>query len=240
MVQLSTIEHLIADYQPSERAKAIVDSAKAVFLVGVMGAGKDTIKQKLLETGQFYHIISHTTRPKRSNNGLMEVDGQDYHFVSLEQAEEMLRQQEFIEAKFFDGKIYGTSLMEFERAMAAGQRPLTDIEVQGVEEYCKISQSALPIFIIPPSFEQWFERVRARYSDSEEFAQRWESRRLVAQTELQVALSNLRYRWLINDDLNQAVVEIQQIIQGLDDQAQQQRAQRLAQQLLQELQRKDG
>jgi guanylate kinase len=239
MEDMTYLENLIANYRPSSKAIDVVNSTTLVLMAGVAGAGKDTIKHEILKTGQFHHLVSHTTRAPRLNNGQMEINGQDYHFISLDQARQMLEQQEFIEAKFVHGRIYGTSLMEVERALAEHTLPMTDVDVQGVAEYCAISQQVVPIFVLPPSYETWLARLKGRYASAEEFEAEWPRRRQSAESELQSALDNPRYFFLVNDDLTQAVQTAHQLIAGQIDQDAQQHARQIAQQLLMQLQQID-
>src|SRR5581483_1435343 len=95
----SSLETKLASYQPDPSVSGLVKSTPILLLVGPTGAGKDTLKDKLLATNEYHHIVSHTTRSPRINHGLMEIDGQEYHFVTEAEAERMLDNHEFIEAK---------------------------------------------------------------------------------------------------------------------------------------------
>ena len=86
----------IETYQPDETVRHLIDTTKIVLLVGISGAGKDTLKQQLLQLPEFADIVSYTTRAPRQNQGVMEQDGADYHFISEEQAATMLDQHEFV------------------------------------------------------------------------------------------------------------------------------------------------
>ncbi|MDO4871056.1 MAG: hypothetical protein Q3996_03125 [Candidatus Saccharibacteria bacterium] len=240
MTQINTkLSNLITNYQPSEKVKNIVKKTTLIFLVGIAGSGKDTIKRRLLETNQFHHLISHTTRLPRINNGIAEKDGIEYYFISLDQAQQMLEDQEFIEAKLVHGRVYGTSLAEVEQALADHKLPMTDIDVQGVDEYCAISQQIVPIFVLPPNYETWLDRLQGRYASAEEFEAEWPQRRHSAELELRSALDNPRYFFLVNDDLDQAVDTAHQLIVGQINKTAQHQARRLAQQLLNQLQSAD-
>ena len=212
--QIQQIKNLLTNYQPTTSTKELITQTAPVFLTGISGAGKDTIKQRMLETSQFYHIVSHTTRTPRENNGILEVDGVDYHFVSLTQAMMMLERQEFVEAKLVHDNIYGTSVAEFEQSLLLKKRPLTDIDVQGVAEYLKLSDKIVPIFVLPPSFEVWQARLRQRYSSEAEFNCEWQKRAASAQLELRTALNQSRYHWLINDNLELAIEQAMQLARG--------------------------
>lgn len=225
------IAKLIQNYQPSARVGELIAQTAPVFLVGISGAGKDAIKRELLKTGQFYDFVSHTTRPPRENNGVMELDGEDYYFIDKTEAIRMLENGEFIEAKFVHGKVYGTSVAEFERAIELGKMPLNDIDYQGVEEYRRLSDKIVPIFVLPPSFKAWQERMRDRYTDQTEFGLEWQKRKITAKFELAAALKN-QYYCLINDNLDWSVKKALEIISGHISESDQQVARRLARDFL--------
>ncbi len=200
------VKELIANYQPSRAGIALIQAAKIVLLVGISGAGKDTIKGKLLERDGYKDIVSHTTRAPRMENGTLETDGLQYNFVSMDEAHTMLENQEFIEAKFVHGSVvYGTSTKEVEDAYKQGKIAITDIDVQGVDEYKQLSQDVVAIFILPPDFNTWRERLRKRYATEEEFEVEWPKRRDSAIAELRRALEVPYYHFIINGDLSHAV-----------------------------------
>ncbi|MGO3702121.1 MAG: guanylate kinase [Candidatus Saccharimonadales bacterium] len=199
-------QELIANYQPSRAAITLIQSTKIVLLVGISGAGKDTIKRRLLERDDYKDIISHTTRAPRMDDGVLETDGIEYNFVSMDEARDMLEQQAFIEAKFVHGSVvYGTSVKEVEDAYKQGKIAITDIDVQGVEEYKQLSQDVVAVFILPPDFTTWRERLSKRYATPEEFEAEWPKRRASAITELRQALEVPYYHFIINDNLDETV-----------------------------------
>lgn len=198
------LEKLITDYHPPKNAVELIENTKIALLVGISGAGKDTIKRSLLKKPEFGDIVSHTTRAPRQNEGILEKDGVDYHFIDEAKAYDMLEKGEFVEAKFVHGTVYGTSIAEVERAGKAGIA-LTDVDVQGVSEYKAVSDKVVAIFIIPPTYEEWIRRLKHRYSSEEEYMHEWPKRRDSAIKELQKALELPYYHCVINDDLNRAV-----------------------------------
>jgi guanylate kinase len=205
------IQELIEHYQPDERITGLVRTTKITLLVGISGAGKDTIKRELLQQSTFRDIISHTTRAPRVNNGLHETEGVDYHFITNETAVKMLEDRRFIEAKFVHGTVYGTSSDELQKAHDEDKIAVTDIDVQGVREYKDFSQAVVAIFIIPPSFSVWRERLSARYESAEAFEAEWQKRRDSAIKELTHALQVPYYHFVINDDLDRVVQVITEI-----------------------------
>ena len=199
------INKLLDNYKPTKAAQDLISQNKVVLLVGISGAGKSTIRHRLLNLDSYYHIISHTTRPPRSNNGILEKDGREYHFIDLDQAKNMLKNHDFIEAKRYGKNIYGTSTGEFLIARNEHKIAITDIEVQGVAEYMDFaSESTYPIFLLPPSYETWRERWQKRYETSEERGE-LEERTQTAISELEHVLKTNYFYIVVNDDLEKAV-----------------------------------
>lgn len=209
------LERLIENYQPSERAVGIIKNTKIALLVGISGAGKDTIKKGLLELDGFGEIVSHTTRAPRENGGVVEADGVDYNFIDNTRAQEMLENSEFFEAKFVHGTVYGTSIDEIVKAAEKGIA-VTDLDVQGVAEYKEVSDEVVAIFVIPPSYDEWVRRLKLRYSTEEEFLAEWPKRRATAITELEKALEVPYYHCVINDNLDRAITVSAEISQRDD------------------------
>jgi guanylate kinase len=182
-----------------------------VLFRSISGAGKGTIRKKLFESGDYINFISHTTRSPRENNGVMEQNGVEYYFISIETAIDMLQRGDFIEAKSYSGNVYGTTTTELKKAKASGKIALNDVEIQGVAEYLKIAPSVKVIFIVPPSHEAWLARLVARYEgeiNHDDLNRRLET----AKQELQVALADTRFSFIINDDLGQAVQDVENIV----------------------------
>jgi len=135
----NNLKNLIKNYQPNQAASDVVQRTKIVLLVGISGAGKDTVKRRLLEDNEFADIVSYTTRQPRQNAGVLETPGVDYHFIDEAAVVNMLENHEFIEVKFVHGTVYGTGAKEIQAIAEAGKIAVTDIDVQGVSEYKKLS-----------------------------------------------------------------------------------------------------
>lgn len=203
---MERIEQLISHYKPSSEVVQIIQNTKIVLLVGISGAGKDTVKKELLKRDDYREIISHTTRAPRENNGILEVDGVEYHFVSREDAAEMLERKEFIEAKLVHGSVvYGTSVGEVRAAGEQGKIAITDVDVQGVDEYKELSRDVVAMFLIPPTYAEWQVRLKSRYATKEAFLAEWPRRRESAISELTRALELPYYHFIINSDLSETV-----------------------------------
>lgn len=198
------IQSLVDTYETPAHVREHLSEIKVVLLAGISGAGKDTIMNRMLQDETFRPVVSHTTRAPRSNNGISEQQDVDYHFIDLGIAQSMLADGAFVEAKYVHGTIYGTSAAE---VLGAGDSriAITDIDVQGVAVYAALSRNIVPIFIVPPDYETWINRLSQRYATPEEFEAEWPKRRASALFELSHALEVPYYHFLINDGLDYSV-----------------------------------
>lgn len=201
----------LSAYEPDASAKQLVKDTPILLLVGPTGAGKDSLKDELLKTGEYHHIVSHTTRRPRINHGVIEQDGRDYHFINKAEAERMLDDHELIEAKIYSGNLYGTSVAEIQAARDEGKIAMTDIEVQGVAEYKALDPSVMAVFLLPPDFKTWQARLQRRYGDVVD-AHDARLRMQTALKELEELLSTDYYVAVINDDLETALAQIKTIV----------------------------
>jgi guanylate kinase len=202
---MTSLKTLIDHYEPSEQTIALVQATKITLLVGISGAGKDTIKKELLKKPDFRDIVSHTSRLPRANNHVLEVPDIDYHFINDETAEAMLVDHSFVEAKFVHGTVYGTSASELQLACNEHKIAITDIDVQGVAEYKALSQDVVAIFILPPDYTTWRQRLSQRYESHEAFEAEWVKRRDSAIAELTHALEVPYYHFIVNQNIDHTV-----------------------------------
>jgi guanylate kinase len=159
-------------------AESIAVAGRSVGIPGVIrrgvllvlsspsGAGKTAISRLLLDREKTMVMsVSATTRKPRPG----EVDGKDYQFVDRLRFEGMVQQNELLEhARVFDN-YYGTPRVPVERALAAGQDVLFDIDWQGTQQLAQNARTDLvSIFILPPSLAELERRLRSRAQDSEE------------------------------------------------------------------------
>lgn len=139
---------------------------KAIMLAGSSGAGKTTIAQYLLSyNDQFSFSVSACTRPPRPQ----EVHGQSYYFLSIEDFQQKIQEQAFIEWKeVYEDSYYGTLKAEVERINAANKIAIFDIDVQGglkLKSFFK--ENAIAVYIQPPSTEVLLARLRSRNTEQE-------------------------------------------------------------------------
>lgn len=228
----------LRDYQPSQEGLRIVSSVEVVLLVGISGAGKDTVKHHLLTSGRYHHIVSHTTRPPRQNKGVLEENGVDYHFIDYDTATHMLEAHGFMEAKQYGTNVYGTSIGEFQLAHDEGKIAITDLEVQGVAEYMRLAPAKVrPVFLLPPDYDTWQQRLLRRYgSDLENHKQDIDLRIQTSIAELEELLQKDYYFAVVNNDLDQTVQIVDQIAQtGQQAADQKQQALAVAQAILSQI-----
>lgn len=200
---MSKIEKLIREYQPSESVRQLVIQTKIVLLVGISGAGKDTTKQRLMQSSEFADIVSYTTRQPRQNKGIWEREGIDYNYIDEATAARLLESHAFVEAKFVHGTVYGTGVKQIQDIRDAGKIAVTDIDVQGVDEYKKLSPGVVAIFLLPPNYQEWRRRLSVRYASQEEFDREWPKRYNSAIREITHALEVPYYHFVINDDIDE-------------------------------------
>ena len=129
------------------------------------GAGKTSLVTALLEKSTGLKVsTSHTTRPKRPG----EIDGVDYHFVSKEQFQSMLKQQAFLEHAQVFNNSYGTSRQWVDDTLASGCDVILEIDWQGAAQIHQQLPDTVSIFVLPPSKNALLERLTQRGQDGQE------------------------------------------------------------------------
>lgn len=176
-----------------------------IVITAPSGAGKTTIIHRALEEMEDIEFsVSATTRAARKG----ERDGIDYYFISQEEFCRQIGEDEFAEWAEVHGNLYGTQKKELDRIQNMGKIPLLDIDVQGcLSLKDKMGDSAVYIFILPPSMNVLEERLRKRGTDS---CEQIELRLKTAVSEIaQYAISDYI---IINEDLSEAVSAFGSII----------------------------
>lgn len=120
------------------------------------GGGKTTIAQALLAArDDVGYSVSATTRPPRPG----EVDGEHYHFLSVEEFEHRLAADEFVEWAEYSGHRYGTLQSEIDAVLGSGRHCVLDIEIQGARQVRQRYFDAVLVFILPPSAQELMRRL---------------------------------------------------------------------------------
>jgi guanylate kinase len=141
--------------------------ALLAIISGPSGVGKDTIIDALRKRERsrpFHFVVTCTTRAPRVG----ETDGVSYHFVEPERFLALRNAGELLEANEVHGHWYGTPRVEVAEALAAGKDVILKIDVQGAHAVKERVPDALLIFVVPPSLEALFHRLRSRATESVE------------------------------------------------------------------------
>ncbi len=179
---------------------------KLIIFTAPSGAGKTTIVHRLLDAdNRLAFSVSACTRPKRD----YEIGGKHYYFISQQEFKDKANKGEFIEwEEVYPGIFYGTLASEVERLSKEGKAVVFDIDVKGALSIKqKYADNALTIFIKPPSLEILRERLKNRKSENDETL----TKRL-DKASYEMTFANRFDRVIVNDNLEKAVKEVQQII----------------------------
>jgi len=201
---------LIDDYQTPESVILRLRDIQTVILTGITGAGKDTIIRSMLSDERFNKVITSTTRAPRENNGVMENDGTDYYFLSQEQALSKINNGSYIEVNNVHGLIYGSLIEEYERIDSINKIALTTVDYQGADNFLSFDMNNLTvIFVIPPDFNTWLERISGRHGGSLEGSKEDILKRLTsADKEITHALNNSHFVPVMNVEIQDCAKDI--------------------------------
>lgn len=177
---------------------------KLFVISGCSGVGKGTLLKVFLEKNpQIELSISATTRKPRPG----EVDGVNYFFLTKEEFETAVKNNEFLEWAEFNGNFYGTKEAYVEKKLNEGKNVILEIETRGAFQIKEKKPDVVLIFILPPSLDELEHRLRGRNTEDEAAIQ---NRLHEAYRELECSK---KYDYcIVNDDLNQAVKELEDVI----------------------------
>lgn len=180
------------------RGKLIVVSAPS-------GSGKTTIAKEIMKMNPSLGFsVSATTRRKRET----EVDGKDYFFLSEEEFNRRVANNEFAETEeVYPGKWYGTLKSEIDRLLNAGQDILFDLDVKGGLSIKKLYPEACLIFIKAPSFDVLRQRLEGRKTEDAATVQKRLDR-----VPLELELGRQFDYQVVNDALQTAIDDVQKIV----------------------------
>lgn len=142
---------------------------KLVVISGPSGAGKTSVCRALKQHPDVEFSVSATTRAQRVG----ERDGIDYHFLSRDDFQRRLAENQFLEWATYAGNLYGTPRWPMDQALARGKVFLVEIEVKGTRQLRERGIQGLYVFIAPPSMAELRRRLERRGSnDPAEIEQR--------------------------------------------------------------------
>lgn len=181
-------------------------AGRRLFVIAApSGAGKTSLVRELLVREPNLRVcVSHTTRARRPT----EIDGRDYHFVTVPQFEALLAGQAFLEHALVFNHYYGTSRAALTEAFGRGHDVILEIDWQGAAEVRLKMPDCIHIFILPPTRNALAQRLRARGTDTDKEIQK----RLIEAVSDITHYKEFDYV-LINDVFTQAVADLQRILE---------------------------
>lgn len=177
---------------------------KLYVISGSSGVGKGTvIKEFLQKHPDFKLSISCTTRNKRAG----EEHGVNYFYLTKEEFDTCVKNNEFIEWAEFSGNRYGTKKEFVEKCLKNNENLILEIDTKGALNIKSIMPEAVLIFIAPPSLEELEARLRGRHTEDEESIQK-----RLASIKAEIKNSeNFDYK-IINDTVENAVASLEKIM----------------------------
>lgn len=139
--------------------------AMLIIISGPSGVGKDTIIDALRSRPRdpdYHYVVTCTTRGRRPG----EVDGVNYHFLDRKRFSALRDAGELLEANEVHGNWYGTPRAQVREALVAGHDVILKIDVQGAQVVKENVPEAVLIFIVPPSLETLFRRLKSRATET--------------------------------------------------------------------------
>jgi guanylate kinase len=183
------------------------ENHKIIILAAPSGAGKTTIKSRLLANmpNKLSFSISAATRKIRVG----EQDGVDYFFISVEDFKNKIDHNQFVEWEMvYPGAYYGTTVAEIERIWDEQKIPILDIDVQGAMRVKELyGEKAISIFILPPSLDVLKDRLEKRGTDNEV-----QIKTRIEKAEEEITFSKKFDHIVLNDDLNKASEQVKMLV----------------------------
>ena len=172
---------------------------------GPSGVGKGTMVKTLLERrADVVESVSCTTRAPREG----EIHGKHYFFLSREEFERRIKEDDFLEYDEHFGNYYGTP-KSFVREMLKSKSVIMEIDVVGALNAKKTFPECVLVMVVPPSVEELKRRLSGRGSETDA---QIENR--LARMEYELSHKDEYDYVIVNDDLEKAIADLSRIIDG--------------------------
>lgn len=197
--EVEEYRRVVGNYHPNDQI--VVNFARSKFgvIAGPTGAGKDTLRNALVQDPNFVKILSTTSRPMRDG----EEDGVEYHFRNLRFFDRGIEQQRFLQvALVHNQQLACLDFADIEQ-LNSEKIAIAILTVQIEIELRKLNPDMKTIFIIPPSKAELLNRINKEdhKMHEDEIARRLQA----AKIELEIALGQPSYYCIVNDDINRIV-----------------------------------
>ncbi len=182
-----------------------MDKGRLIVFSAPSGCGKGTMLAEILKDNSFRCSVSTTTREPRKG----EIDGVNYFFISKEEFEKKVSNDEFLEYAEYCENFYGTLKTEVDSYLEKGINVILEIEIQGAMKVRELRPDALFVFIAPPSVNELRRRLNKRGTETQE----------VIEKRIAAAITELPYMdkydyIIVNDALEDAVSDFFAVIRS--------------------------
>jgi guanylate kinase len=172
---------------------------------GPSGVGKGTIVKTIISRrADVVESVSCTTRPPREG----EIDGKHYFFLSHEEFERRIAEDDFLEYNEHFGNYYGTP-KSFVKEALKDKSVIMEIEVVGALNAKKTFPECLLVMVVPPSVDELKKRLKGRGSETEE-----QIEKRLARMNYELSHRDQYDYVIVNDDLETAIADLCKIIDG--------------------------
>ncbi len=184
----------------------MADTGNLYVIAAPSGTGKTTLVKALVDSMPKMTVsISHTTRPKRSN----EMHGVNYYFIDKDEFDRMITHQDFLEYAIIFDHFYGTSKSWVQQTLTQGLDVILEIDWQGHQQVKRLFPHAIGIFILPPSLNDLQNRLIKRNQDHPEIIKK----RLADVQETVSHIHEFDYV-VVNDDFVNALHDLKIIVEA--------------------------
>jgi guanylate kinase len=171
------------------------------------GTGKTTILKSILKDfPELVFSVSATTRKKRD----FEKEGVDYFFLTEEEFENKIKNNEFVEWEKFYDYYYGTYKSFIEDNVSSGRSVIAEVDVKGALSLKRIYPESVLIYIVPPSLEELESRLKKRNTENED-----EFRKRIERAKMELSQKDKFDCFIENDELEKAISDTESLIKKI-------------------------